>query len=35
MQFEAADFFARGVTPPQVALRLRVSRKSAYAWHPN
>nr|WP_324611119.1 helix-turn-helix domain-containing protein [Streptomyces rimosus] len=40
---EAAGLFAQGVTPPQVAGRLRVSpqvagrlrvsRKSAYAWH--
>ncbi len=25
--------FAEGVTPPRVAVGLRVSRKSAYAWH--
>ncbi|MFF9410285.1 helix-turn-helix domain-containing protein [Streptomyces anandii] len=25
--------FERGVRPPEVARRLRVSRKSAYAWH--
>ncbi|AZQ40020.1 helix-turn-helix domain-containing protein [Streptomyces cyaneochromogenes] len=33
VRFEAAELFAHGVTPPQVARRLRVSRKSAYAWH--
>jgi putative transposase len=25
--------FERGVAPPVVARKLRVSRKSAYAWH--
>ncbi|MFF3518938.1 helix-turn-helix domain-containing protein [Streptomyces sp. NPDC002573] len=25
--------FAQGIAPSQVARRLRVSRKSAYAWH--
>jgi transposase len=25
--------FEEGIAPPQVARRLRVSRKSAYAWH--
>ncbi|MFF8227974.1 helix-turn-helix domain-containing protein [Streptomyces caelestis] len=33
VRFEAAELFVQGVTPPQVARRLRVSRKSAYAWH--
>ncbi|UUU29011.1 helix-turn-helix domain-containing protein [Streptomyces sp. CA-210063] len=33
VRFEPAELFAQGVTPPQVARRLRVSRKSAYAWH--
>ncbi|MFJ1975593.1 winged helix-turn-helix domain-containing protein [Streptomyces sp. NPDC087903] len=33
VRFEAAELFMQGVTPPQVARRLRVSRKSAYAWH--
>lgn len=33
VRFEAAELFAQGVKPPQVARRLRVSRKSAYAWH--
>lgn len=28
-----ADMFEQGVWPPEVARRLRVSRKSAYAWH--
>jgi putative transposase len=32
VRFEAAELFAQGVRPPQVARRLRVSRKSAYAW---
>ncbi|MDX3092923.1 MULTISPECIES: helix-turn-helix domain-containing protein [Streptomyces] len=25
--------FGQGARPPEVARRLRVSRKSAYAWH--
>ncbi|MEU9006154.1 helix-turn-helix domain-containing protein [Streptomyces sp. NPDC048551] len=25
--------FEQGLRPPEVACRLRVSRKSAYAWH--
>ncbi|MER6695312.1 helix-turn-helix domain-containing protein [Streptomyces minutiscleroticus] len=29
---EAAEMFAVGVAPSQVARSLRVSRKSAYAW---
>lgn len=33
VRFEAAEMFAAGVTPSQVARRLRVSRKSACAWH--
>ena len=33
VRFEAAELFVQEVTPPQVAKRLRVSRKSAYAWH--
>jgi transposase len=32
-RFEAAELFEQGVRPPEVARRLRVSRKSAYAWH--
>ncbi|MQY40586.1 hypothetical protein SRB17_86190 [Streptomyces sp. RB17] len=32
VRFEAAESFTQGVAPPQVARRLRVSRKSAYAW---
>lgn len=30
---QAAELFAGGVSPPEVATRLRVSRKSAYAWY--
>ncbi|MET7855403.1 helix-turn-helix domain-containing protein [Streptomyces avermitilis] len=33
VRFEAAELFTQGVTPPQLTRRLRVSRKSAYAWH--
>ncbi|MEI5103443.1 helix-turn-helix domain-containing protein [Streptomyces sp. PmtG] len=33
VRFEAAELFAQGVRAPQVARRLRVSRKSACAWH--
>lgn len=33
VRFEAAVMFEQGVRPPEVARRLRVSRKSAYAWH--
>jgi putative transposase len=33
VRFEAAGLFARQVAPPVVAKRLRVSRKSAYAWY--
>ncbi|MEW1914794.1 winged helix-turn-helix domain-containing protein [Kitasatospora sp. NPDC085895] len=33
VRLEAAGMFEEGITPPLVAERLRVSRKSAYAWH--
>ena len=33
VRFQAAEMFAAGLKPPQVARALRVSRKSAYAWH--
>ncbi|MFI6289033.1 helix-turn-helix domain-containing protein [Streptomyces sp. NPDC051018] len=33
VRFEASEMFEQGVGPPKVARRLRVSRKSAYAWH--
>ncbi|MFM9594645.1 helix-turn-helix domain-containing protein [Streptomyces scabiei] len=33
VRFGVAELFAQGVAPPQVARRLRVSRKSACAWH--
>ena len=33
VRFEAAEMFGQGARPPEVARRLRVSRKSAYAWH--
>ncbi|MEU2820795.1 helix-turn-helix domain-containing protein [Streptomyces bacillaris] len=33
VRFEPAEMFGQGVRPPEVARRLRVSRKSAYAWH--
>ncbi len=32
LRLEAAELFAAGIEPPQVALRLRVSRNSAYRW---
>ena len=32
MRSQAAEWFAEGVTPPEVARRLRVSSNSAYAW---
>ncbi|MFE9303704.1 helix-turn-helix domain-containing protein [Streptomyces sp. NPDC006856] len=32
VRFGAAEMFEQGVRPPEVARRLRVSRKSAYAW---
>jgi len=33
VRFDAAGMFEQGVRPPEVARKLRVSRKSAYAWH--
>ncbi|MEU6603766.1 helix-turn-helix domain-containing protein [Streptomyces shenzhenensis] len=33
VRFEAVGMFERGARPPGVARRLRVSRRSAYAWH--
>ncbi|MET7888760.1 helix-turn-helix domain-containing protein [Streptomyces avermitilis] len=33
VRLEDAELFVQGVVPPQVARRLRVSRKSAYPWH--
>ncbi|GAA0426281.1 hypothetical protein Acor_54910 [Acrocarpospora corrugata] len=33
VRFEAAELFAAGLTPPQVAHQLRVTRKSANLWH--
>ena len=32
MRLQAAVWFAEGVTPPEVARRLRVSVNSAYVW---
>ncbi|MER6423826.1 helix-turn-helix domain-containing protein [Streptomyces sp. NPDC001137] len=32
VRFQAAEMFAAGMRPPQVAHALRVSQKSAYAW---
>lgn len=32
VRLEAAELFAQGLTPVEVAERLRVSAKSAYAW---
>ena len=32
MRLQAAEWFAEGVTPPEVAWRLRVSCNSAYVW---
>ncbi len=32
MRLQAAELFAEGVTPPEVARRLRVSSNSAYVW---
>ncbi|MFD5430028.1 transposase [Streptomyces sp. NPDC127084] len=33
VRFQAAEMCEQGMRPPEVAHRLRVSRKSAYAWH--
>ncbi|MBA5224557.1 winged helix-turn-helix domain-containing protein [Streptomyces jietaisiensis] len=33
VRFEAVEMFEQGLRPPEVARRLRVSRKSAYVWH--
>ncbi|TDC04998.1 helix-turn-helix domain-containing protein, partial [Nonomuraea longispora] len=33
VRLEAAGLFAAGMSPPVVAKKLRVSRKSAYVWH--
>jgi putative transposase len=33
IRYQAADMFAAGIAPPQVARRLRVTRQSASAWH--
>ncbi|WP_393177692.1 helix-turn-helix domain-containing protein, partial [Nonomuraea marmarensis] len=33
VRFKAADMFARGLTPPQVARALRVTPSSASTWH--
>ncbi|WP_329447092.1 helix-turn-helix domain-containing protein [Streptomyces canus] len=33
VRIEAVELYAHGVKPPEVAQRLRVSRKSAYQWH--
>jgi transposase len=33
IRYEAADMFAAGVRPPEVALRLRVTRQSANNWY--
>ena len=32
VRLQAADWFAEGMEPPEVARRLRVSSNSAYAW---
>jgi putative transposase len=32
LRLEAAELFGAGIEPPQVAVRLRVSRNSAYRW---
>ena len=32
MRLQAAEWFAEGVKPPEVARRVRGSRNSAYAW---
>jgi putative transposase len=33
VRFDAAGMYEQGMAPPEVAKQLRVSRKSAYAWH--
>lgn len=33
IRLDAAGLFAAGMRPPEVARKLRVSRKSAYAWY--
>lgn len=33
VRFQAAEMYEQGVKPPEVAKRLRVSRKSAGAWY--
>jgi transposase len=33
VRFQAAEMYEQGVKPPEVAKRLRVSRKSANAWY--
>ncbi|WP_442937698.1 helix-turn-helix domain-containing protein [Nonomuraea sp. SBT364] len=33
VRLEIAGLFAAGMSPPQVAKKLRVFRKSAYVWH--
>ncbi|WP_377273794.1 helix-turn-helix domain-containing protein [Peterkaempfera sp. SMS 1(5)a] len=32
VRLEVSGLFAEGVTPPELARRLRVSSKSAYQW---
>ncbi|MFI6393127.1 helix-turn-helix domain-containing protein [Nonomuraea sp. NPDC050540] len=32
VRLKAVGLFAAGMSPPQVAKKLRVSRKSAYSW---
>ncbi|MEU1305205.1 MULTISPECIES: helix-turn-helix domain-containing protein [Streptomyces] len=33
VRLQAAELFKRKIEPPEVARRLRVSRKSAHQWH--
>ncbi|WP_416223443.1 helix-turn-helix domain-containing protein [Streptomyces hygroscopicus] len=33
VRMQAAKLFEQKIKPPEVARRLRVSRKSAYQWH--
>jgi transposase len=33
VRMRAAELFEQKIKPPEVARRLRVSRKSAYQWH--